>query len=185
MRENNRIKQIKQLIQQTMNAVDLNIEIKHKNCGVNMSYNFIGNFIGFDAQRIDECLSELTTPVPIDVYISLFTLHELGHALDREALLNSLPRTIEFFEMKNKHSLYEQYSDEKLLAMLIEEHEMNIIFEQTAWTNAEKLNKQYHIVDEIIFQKLKMHSLATYQNLYMGDLELYNNLVKEKDMQIS
>ena len=71
------------------------------------------------------------------------TLHELGHAVDREALQASLPRTIEIFTMKKQHTLKEIYHQEQLLAMLIEEHEMNIQFEQTAWENAWMLNRTH------------------------------------------
>ena len=87
--------------------------------------------------------------------------------------------------MKKNYSIDEQYSDYNLFTMLIEEHEMNIAFEETAWANAEKLNMEYGIVDFESFEKAKNQGMATYLNLYAKDLQIYNMLVLELTEQIS
>ncbi|MFK9094445.1 integrase [Bacillus salipaludis] len=150
-----------------------------------MSYNFILDYIGYDGKRIDEAIKEMQAPISLKWYIQAFTLHELGHAIDRKALLDSLTQTFEYYEMKKNHPIYEQYSDPDLLAMLIEEHKMNIVFEETAWANAEKLNRDFGIVDWVIFEKLKNQGMATYLNLYTKDLQLYNKLLAEQTEQIA
>ncbi|CAM3180045.1 integrase [Filibacter tadaridae] len=177
--------EIQQLIKSTMKAVGMDLELKHESCGINMSYNFIRNNVGYDATRIQEALNEMQTPIAPEPYIQALTLHELGHALDREALMESLERTMEIVEMKNRYSLYEQYNDSNLLAMLIEEHEMNIAFEDTAWKNAEEMNKKYELVDWTSFQEVKEQGLATYLSLYNEDLQLYTNLVALHSEQIA
>jgi hypothetical protein len=176
---------IEQLIQSTIRAVGMDMELKEKHTGVNLSYNFILNYIGYDVKRIEEAIKEMKNQVSLKSYIQAFTLHELGHALDRKALLDSLTKTLEFYEMKKTHTIYEQYSDYNLLTMIIEEHKMNIAFEETAWANAEKLNKEYGIVDWESFEKVKNQGMATYLNLYAGDLQLYNTLVSEQGEQIA
>lgn len=182
MNERNKINYIKQLIQLTMKIVDFDVEIKHEYSGVNMTYDFIHNYVGFDAQRLEEARKELPINVPFAVYIITFTLHELGHAIDRKTLLDSLPRLIEIYEMKKDYSDDELYSNCHLLKVLVEEHEMNIVSERVAWRNAEILNDKYHLVDTDIFEKIKDHSLATYTDLYKIDLQAYNELV---NMQIA
>ncbi|MFB3170800.1 integrase [Neobacillus sp. 179-C4.2 HS] len=172
---------IEQLIHSTMRAVGIEIERKQNPTGVNMSYNFILNYIGYDVKRIEEAIKEMQAQVSLECYIKAFTLHELGHALDRKALLDSLTKTLAFYEMKKNHTIYEQYSEYNLLSMLIEEHEMNIAFEETAWANAEKLNMEYGIVDWDSFEKAKNHGMATYLKLYEKDLEVYNKLVSEQN----
>lgn len=176
---------IEQLIQSTMRAVEIEIELKQNPTGVNMSYNFILNYIGYDVKRIEEAIKEMQVQVSLECYIKAFTLHELGHALDRKTLLDSLTKTVEFYEMKKNNTIYEQYSDYKLLTMLIEEHEMNIAFEETAWANAEKLNMEYGIVDWDSFEKVKNQGMATYLKLYAKDLQIYNKLVSEQTEQIA
>lgn len=95
MKERN---QIQQWIQSTMDAVGMDIELKQMNNGINMSYNFIFNNVGYDVKRVQEVLAE--TPISPEAYIKALTIHELGHAVDRKALMDSLERTIEIFEMK-------------------------------------------------------------------------------------
>ncbi|WP_152534709.1 hypothetical protein [Bacillus cihuensis] len=107
------------------------------------------------------------------------------HAVDRKSLLDSLERTIEIFKMKKRYSQYELYNDRKLLAMLIEEHEMNIVFEETAWENSKKMNEEYSIVDWRSFELVKAQGLATYIHLYQEDLNLYKRLVAEHSDQIA
>jgi hypothetical protein len=176
---------IEQLIQSTIRAVGIEIELKQKHTGVNMSYNFILDYIGYDLKRIEEAIKEMQAQVSLKSYIKAFTLHELGHALDRKALLDSLTKTLEFYEMKKNYTIYEQYSDFNLLTMLIKEHKMNIAFEETAWANAEKLNMEYGIVDWESFERVKNQGMATYLNLYTKDLQIYNKLVSEQTEQIA
>ncbi|WHY86713.1 integrase [Neobacillus novalis] len=182
---NEKNKWIEQLIQATIRTVGIDIELKHQITGVNMSYNFILDYLGYDDKRIEEAIMEMQESVSLKSYIQAFTLHELGHALDRNALLDSLTKTLEYYDMKKNYPIYERYSDPNLLAMLIEEHEMNITFEETAWANAEKLNMEYGIVDWASFEKLKNTGMATYLKLYAEDLQLYNKLVAEQTEQIA
>ena len=174
---------IEQLIQSTIRAVGIEIELKQEHTGVNMSYNFILDYIGYDVKRIEEAIKEMQAQVSLKSYIKAFTLHELGHALDRNALLDSLTKTLEFYDMKKNYTIFEQYSDYNLLTMIIEEHEMNIAFEETAWANAEKLNMEYGIVDWASFEKVKNQGMATYLNLYAKDLLIYNKLVSEQQTE--
>lgn len=185
MHEKNRKRWIEELIQSTIRTVGIDIELKHQLTGVNMSYNFILDYIGYDGERIEEAIKEMRGQVSLQSYVKALTLHELGHALDRKALLDSLTKTLEYYEMKKNDPLYERYSDCNLLRMLIEEHEMNIGFEETAWLNAEKLNMEYGIVDKAAFEKVKEQGMATYLNLYAKDLKLYNKLVSEQSVQIA
>jgi len=185
MKNKNTEKYIHQLISSTMHDVLMDVELKRDNSGINMSYNFIGNYVGFDVNRLQEASSEVQTLISLESYIKIITIHELGHAIDRDALLASLSRTLEIYNTKKSHSLYELYNNLDLFAMLIEEHEMNIIFEETAWENAKILNKKFQIVDERSFEAVKAHSLSTYMNLYNEDLHLYEELVASQSVQIA
>lgn len=176
---------ISELIRSTMQAVGMDVELKQDNSGVNMSYNFIGDYVGFDVNRLIEARSEMQSPVSLELYIKVITMHELGHAVDRHALLDSLTRTIEIFNMKRNYSLFEQYNNVDLLSMIMEEHKMNIIFEETAWKNAKKLNLEHQIVDMEFFNIVEAHSLSTYKNLYLEDLQLYEELVAVQSAQIA
>lgn len=178
-------KYIHWLIRSTMKAVGMDVELKQDNFGINMSYNFIGDYVGFDVERLLEACNEMQTTISLDLYIKIITMHELGHAIDRNALLATLSRTLEIFDTKKSHSLYELYNNVDLLNMLIEEHEMNIVFEETAWENAEKLNKEFNIVNEEMFEAVKSHSIATYKDLYAEDLHLYEELVALQSVQIA
>ena len=173
------------LISSTMDAVKMDVEIRKDCSGVNMSYNFIGHYIGFDEERLIEAIEEMSFPIPLETYIKILTIHELGHAIDRDNLLATIDRTFEIFDMKNTHSLRELYTNPELLAMLIEEHDMNLAFEETAWENAEKLNNQFSITDEMTFQAVKQHSLSTYIASYQRDLVLYQRLREKDAMQIA
>jgi hypothetical protein len=178
-------KNLCELISATMQSVEMDIQLRQDNSGVNMSYNFIGDYVGFDANRLIEAKEEMQTTISLEVYIKTITLHELGHAIDRKALLETLDRTIEIFDAKRNNSLYELYNRVDLLSMVIEEHEMNLIFEETAWENAQKLNEKFHIVEEKCFEAIKKYSLETYTDLYHEDLNLYEKLVKEHTVQIA
>lgn len=173
-----REEQIEQWIQSAIETIGVDIEVIRKNSGVNMSYDFIKHYVGVDIKRVQEAKKEMRSSISLELYVKILTLHELGHAADREALIASLPRTIEIYEMKKSHPLKEQYNDTALLGMRIEEHKMNIAFEETAWANARKLNKQYRIADWNSFEKVKAHSLLTYKKQYQRDLEIYTKLTE-------
>lgn len=177
MKENYIEKYLHELIQTTIQTVGMDLLLKADQSGINMSYNFIGNYVTFDANRILEAINESQQRLfSLEDYVITITLHELGHAIDRNALQASLPRTLEIFDMKENYTWEEQCNNEPLLAMILEEHEMNIDFEETAWNNAEKLNAQLHLINEMTFESIKKHSLSTYENLYQEDLQLYNEL---------
>ncbi|MFJ7407287.1 MULTISPECIES: integrase [unclassified Lysinibacillus] len=178
-------KELYDVINSVMQTVGITVAIKQDHCGINMSYNFIGDYIGFDANRLIEARNELMLPLSLEVYVKTITLHELGHAVDREALQASLPRTIEFFKMKKQHPKKEIYRNERLLSMIIEEHEMNIQFEETAWDNARNLNNTLQLIDKKDFDYIKQHSLATYNKLYEQDLHAYNNLLSQPVLQLA
>jgi len=181
----NNNKELHDVIHSVMQTVGITAAIKQDHSGINMSYNFIGDFIGFDANRLIEASNELMVPIPLEIYVKTITLHELGHAVDREALQASLPRTIEIFTMKKQHAKKEIYRNERLLSMIIEEHEMNIQFEETAWENACDLNNALHLIDKKDFDYIKQHSLATYQKLYEQDLHAYHSLLSEPILQLA
>lgn len=172
---------IKKLIEDTMDAVGMDVEIRHEPCGINMSYNFILHYVGFDAKRIQTAIGEVKPPVTLEQYVQTFTLHELGHAMDREALLDSLPRTMESYEIKHTCSKKELFSNRNALAMLLEEHEMNLQFEKTAWKNAEKLNRMYGLVDWAIFEQMKQQGLITYKLVYEKDLLRHEQLLQQAE----
>lgn len=178
-------KYLYELIHSTMQAVEIDVELVQDNCGINMSYNFIRHHVGYDAKRLLEAVTELPTSISLEDYIKTITIHELGHALDRPALMESLDRTYEIFDIKNDHSNNELYNNIDLLSVIIEEHVMNITFEETAWNNAEMLNKQFHLVDAHVFETIRHSSLATYVELYKEDLAIYDQLVMEQSMQIA
>ncbi|MEI4769380.1 integrase [Psychrobacillus sp. FJAT-51614] len=178
-------KNLCELINATMQSVGMNVPLKQDNSGVNMSYNFIGDYVGFDAERLIKAKEEMQKTISLELYIKTITMHELGHAIDRKALLATLDRTMEIFDAKRNHSLYELYNSVDLLSMIIEEHEMNIIFEETAWENAQKLNQEFQVVDEECFEAIKKYSLGTYREIYQEDLYLYEKLVAEHAIQIA
>ncbi|MCM3389576.1 integrase [Ureibacillus chungkukjangi] len=170
------------LIASTILAVGMTNELKQDESGINMTYNFISNCVGFDAERLVEAWQEIEAAIPFEQYVRALTMHELGHAIDREALQKSLDRTLEIMEIKKNHSDVELYTNEHLLGIILEEHEMNIVFEETAWQNAKQLNEAVQMIDEVTFELIKNQSLATYKNLYKEDLSIYS-LVKEKSLQ--
>lgn len=185
MNDRNKRKHIKKLIQKTMDTVGLNLKIKQQRTGINMSYNFIGEYVGYDVKRVTEARNEFFSHISLDSYIKTFTLHELGHALDQSTLIKSLPQTIKMIETKRTCSLHEQYNNLEVLTLIIEEHLMNIAFEETAWLNARKLNRLYHVVDWDSFDELNKHGLSTYTTLYQRDLSIYNNLMTTENIAIA
>ncbi|MGN7476819.1 integrase [Solibacillus silvestris] len=176
-------KYLHELISSIILATGLNIALEQDHTGVNMSYNFITDIVSFDADRLVEAAGELCSEVPFDIYVKAITLHELGHALDRPALEASLTRTLDFFEMRDNYSANEIYRNPILLSMVIEEHKMNIAFEETAWVNAEKLNDNLQLVDVNMFEIIKKHSLSSYIQNYEEDLAIFGQIHKEAALQ--
>ena len=177
--------EIEEIIQSTVKEVEMDIELKKDNSGINMSYNFIGDYIGVDLNRLVAAKDEMTLPIPLELYVKILTIHELGHAIDRQALMATMDRTVEIYHMKQNHSLKELYNNLDLLTVILEEHKMNITFEYTAWDNAEMLNEKYAIVEPGYLAFVKKHSLSTYLNSYHEDLSIYNNLIAEANEQIA
>lgn len=176
---------IEEIIHSTVRAVKMSMELRKDNSGINMSYNFIGNYIGVDLDRLNIAREEMSNAITIELYVKILTIHELGHAMDRVALMHTLDRTVEIFNMKRNHSKKDIYNNLELLAIILEEHKMNLEFEETAWTNAEKLNKAFQIVDPVFLELVKKHSLSTYTDLYQADLSFYNSLMEETNEQIA
>lgn len=143
-----------ELIHSTIKATGLTIMLEEDHSGVNMSYNFITNIVSFDVTRLVEAARELAS-IPFDHYVKTITLHELGHAIDRPALDASLTRTLDYFEMRDQYSTKEIFKNPDLLGMIIEEHQMNIAFEETAWANAENLNQKLQMIDQNSFELIK------------------------------
>lgn len=172
-----------ELINSTIQATGLTILLEEDHTGINMSYNFITNVVSFDADRLVEAAGELSGIVPFDIYVKIITLHELGHAIDRPALDASLNRTLDFFDMRDHYSIDEIYESSELLGMIIEEHQMNIAFEETAWANAEILNHQLQYIDQSTFELIKNHSVSTYIRNYEEDSTVYKQLLEQTDLQ--
>ena len=182
MQHDNKEETLYKLIYSTIHAVGMENELRQDDAGINMTYNFITNCVGFDATRLVEAWEEIEAAIPLEQYVKTLTMHELGHAMDREALQQSLDRTLEILDIKNSHSDIELYTNEHLLSIIIEEHEMNIIFEETAWHNAKLLNEKAGLIDEVTFELIKNQSLATYKDIYEEDLVIYQK-VKGRSLQ--
>ncbi|MBS4210596.1 integrase [Bacillus sp. FJAT-50079] len=165
------------LILSVMEKVYMDIPVKEDNCGINMSYNFVSKTIGYDPKRLVSAHQEMAPFCSLQTYVKTITLHELGHALDQKALDASLTRTLEIFTMKKNYSMRQIFSKPELFAMLIEEHEMNIAFEETAWVNAAALNERFHIVNFDDFEVIRKMSLATYKKLYLEAVKLCEKLL--------
>lgn len=171
-----------ELIYSTIKATGLNTVLEEDHTGVNMSYNFITNVVSFDANRLVKAAGELSN-IPLDQYVKTITLHELGHAIDRPALDASLTRTLDYFDMRDQYSTKEIFNNPELLGMIIEEHQMNIAFEETAWANAEILNQKLQFIDQNSFEMIKKHSLSTYIRNYEEDLAAYKQLLEQTELQ--
>ncbi|MCM3611915.1 integrase [Planococcus sp. MERTA32b] len=174
--KNNRIiGWINSIIELTNNELDL---VEHSK-GINMSYNFIHDRIGVDIARVQEARKELAFPVALKTYIEVMTLHELGHAADREALLESLPRTIEVYNLKKSVPEDSHYRDPNLLEVILDEQLMNLEFEKTAWRHAETMNSLHQITDDNTFDSIREHSLASYEEPYKQNLRLYERVLAD------
>lgn len=183
MKQTDTANQIRAWIASIMETVEMKRDLIEQNNGVNMTYDFIKDFVGVDLERIQEAWKEIDSTIPFESYVRIMALHELGHAKDREALLDSLPRTFEIYKMKKRRPRAEQYSNADLLSMRIEEHEMNIAFEKTAWQHAEEMNLQYGIAEHADFVQIKAHSLSSYIQTYEKELKIYNELLAAEIVQ--
>ena len=96
--------QIVALIESTIHAVNMDVELKRESTGVNMMYDFIKDEVLVDISRVQKACKELPEPMPLETYLRILTIHELGHAMDRQALLDSLERTKEIIMMKRQAS---------------------------------------------------------------------------------
>lgn len=168
--------QIATLVESIIYAVNMDVKVKMERTGVNMMYDFLKDEVIVDSKRVQKACNALPQPVSLDTYIRVLTIHELGHAMDREALLKSLDRTKEVIAMKKQAAAEKRPADYLLMKMIIEEHESDITFEETAWANAVILNSFFKIVDGDSFEKVRTHSLSTYQKLYEDDLIIYHGL---------
>lgn len=176
-------KKIRKLITTTIQAVDMKVATGVQKTGVNMSYDYIEDRVYVDCERVVQACEEIKGSINLNDYIKTLTLHELGHALDREVLLAAMPRMIEIAKIKRKHAFMERRENLKLFTMDIESHEMDIVFEETAWKYARELNEQYGIVREDIFKQVEEHSMASYFKFYEKDLINYKRLVAAERME--
>ncbi|WP_281864164.1 integrase [Planomicrobium okeanokoites] len=172
-------------IRSVMDLTNYRLDLIEHRKGINMSYNFILDRIGVDISRIQEAKDELTFPVRLKTYIEVMTLHELGHAADREALMESMPWTIKVHELKKAAPEDSHYRDPGILKFILDEQLMNIEFEKTAWKNAESLNRLHQIADEAVFGLIREHSLASYEMPYQQNLRLYDRLLTEANDMIA
>ncbi|MCG7343135.1 integrase [Sporosarcina sp. ACRSL] len=185
MKERMTESQIVTLIESTIRAVNMDVELKQERTGVNMMYDFIKDEVLVDIARVQKACQELPEPMPLETYLRVLTIHELGHAMDRKALLDSLDRSKEILLMKKQAAAEKRPLDVPFMTMVMDEHKADIAFEETAWANAEILNGFFEIVDGDSFEKVKLHSLSTYRASYEVDLELYNGLLQTQEELLS
>lgn len=185
MKERMTESQIVAIIESTIRDVNMDVELKQESTGVNMMYDFIKDEVIVDIARVRKACQELPEPLPLETYLRVLTIHELGHAMDRKALLDSLDRTKEIILMKKQAAAEKRPTDLPFLTMVIEEHKADIAFEETAWANAEILNSFFEIVDGNCFEIVKAHSLSTYQAAYEEDLEIYNGFIRRQKELLS
>lgn len=162
-----------------MDLTNNKLELVEHSRGINMSYNFIHNYVGVDLARVQQAKEELQISISLKTYIKVMTLHELGHSADRQALLASLPWTLEVYNMKKAAPKGAQYTDPDFLKVVLDEQLMNIEFEITAWNHAEELNRQHRIANEKTFMSIRKHSLASYEEPYHQNLQLYERLLAD------
>lgn len=167
---------VQQLIQYTMKTAGAEKELREVSDGINMSYNFVGKYVTFDRARLKVSHQELAPACPFEQFVQAITLHELGHAMDQEALDASLARTMEIFTMKKSYPMRKIFQTPELLSMLIEEDEMNIGFETTAWDHAALMNEAHQLVEPEYFEVIRKNSLKTYEDLHKEGLDAYERL---------
>src|SRR5699024_1606968 len=86
-------------IDETMKAVNISKTVTHLSNKINMTYNYITDEISFDAKRITKVMKNYPH-ISLKDYVITFTLHELGHALDRENLLKSYDQTVHLYKLR-------------------------------------------------------------------------------------
>lgn len=177
MKDTKKGNDIKGWIYSIMELANYKLDLVEHSKGINMSYNFIHNHVGVDLARVQQARKELAFPVSLKTYVEVMSLHELGHAADREALLKSLPWTIEVHIMKKVAPQDSHTSDPDFLKIILDEQLMNIEFEKTAWKHAEAMNRRFQIADEKTFEFILQHSLASYEKAYLQNSELYERLL--------
>lgn len=165
------------IIRGTIAAVGMEIDVMPRTTGVNMMYHFIEHCILVDSDRLLSAREEMKNVLSLKDYVQTLTLHELGHVLDREALLASLPGTREVIELKRTYGQQELYSSTHLLKKLVDENDQDYRFEETAWINAERLNSTYKLVSAKCMIQMKLHGLATYKQAFSKDRVIYDGLV--------
>jgi antirestriction protein ArdC len=185
MKERMTESQIVALIESTIRAVNMDVELKQESTGVNMMYDFIKDEVIVDIDRVQKACQELPEPMPLEIYLRVLTIHELGHAMDRKSLLGSLDRTKEIIIMKKQAAAEKRPRDLSLMTMVIEEHKSDITFEETAWANAEILNSFFEIVDGDSFEIVRATSLSTYRAAYDADLEIYHGIIRKQEELLS
>lgn len=177
--------QIVAVIESTIRDVLMDVELKQEITGVNMMYDFIKDEVIVDIARVQKACQELPEPMPLETYLRVLTIHELGHAMDRQALLDSLDRAKEIILMKKQAAAEKRPTDLPFITMVIEEHETDIAFEETAWANAEILNSFFEVVAGDSFEIVKAHSLSTYRAAHEADLEIYNGFIRPQEELLS
>lgn len=167
------------IIKTTMRAVNMDMELKDEHTGVNMMYDFIKDEVLVDCNRVQEACQELEKQIPLRTYVEIITIHELGHAMDRKALLASLDRAVELYEAKKLVAAENRATDIPFMTMRLEELSTDIAFEKTAWANAEMLNRFFEVVDWDCFEMVRTHSLSTYEKLFEQKLKCYEELMEQ------
>src|SRR4051794_16133181 len=109
--------QIVALIESTIRSVNMDVELKQERTGVNMMYDFIKDEVLVDIIRVQKACRELPEPMPLETYLCILTIHELGHAMDRHALLESLERTKEIIMMKRQAAAEKRPTDLPFMMM--------------------------------------------------------------------
>ncbi|EMR07345.1 hypothetical protein C772_00361 [Bhargavaea cecembensis DSE10] len=165
--------QIEKIIRETMIRVGVTREVRLERNGINMTYHFIHDYITYDPDRIPEAVSEQMRPVSLETYVAAITMHELGHALDRRALLAGLPLSREVYQTRKTTPPKVLERNPEYMAKVIYEEERNLIAEKTAWANAAELNRKYRLISELDFEAIRRQSLSTYERRLAGKVKVY------------
>lgn len=166
-------KEITKYIYATMQEVNIVKNILSLSNNINMTYNYLTDEISFDSNRIAHILNYYPH-ISLKNYITTFTLHELGHAIDRENLLKSYDQTLECFRLSKRLTDEEKQTNAQFIKLSFLEDKANLQFELTAWENAILLNHQYNLVATHILDELKHDSLLTYKRNYERSKKLFH-----------
>lgn len=148
-----------------MDKVNINKKVIHVSNNINMTYNYLTDEISFDSKRIEQNLKHYPH-ISLEEYVTTFILHELGHSLDRDNLLQSYDQTVEWFHLSKTLNTVEKETNPLFLELSYLEDKANLNFEHAAWVNAIHLNDEYNLVDNHVFNELKFDSLLTYEANY-------------------